>query len=61
MTVARWTLLDYGRHGKALENTQQPAKGPSFTAQADAFATVFNDEEKRTRVTTQVHKVARVG
>ena len=60
ITVARWTLRD-GRHGKALEPPPQPAKDPALILRADTTAPVVNDEEKRARATTQVHKVAREG
>jgi len=60
ITVARWTLRD-GRHGKTLEPSPPPLKGPAPILRTETTAPVFNDKEKRTRATTEVHKVAREG
>ena len=44
-----------------LESPPRLAKDPALMVRADITAPVFNDEEKRTRATPQVHKVARDG
>jgi len=44
-----------------LENPLLLTKDPALMVRADTTAPVFNDEEKRARATTQVHKVAREG
>jgi hypothetical protein len=44
-----------------LETSTRLGKDPALILRADSTAPVFNDEEKRARATTQVHKVAREG
>ncbi len=44
-----------------LENPLLLAKNPALMVRADTTAPVVNDEEKRARATTEVHKVARDG
>jgi hypothetical protein len=47
------------RKRAVLEMPPRLGKDPALILRADSTAPVFNDEEKRARATTQVHKVAR--
>ena len=58
--VARWTRR-HSPHGETLEILRIQARDPALMLRTDTSATVFDDEEKRARATTQVHKVAGEG
>jgi hypothetical protein len=46
---------------RAFPETPPLIGNPALRLRADTAAAVFNDEEKRARTTTQVHKVHRQG
>ena len=60
IAVARWTRR-HRHHGRTLDTLRIEARDPALMLRTNTSASVFDDEEKRARATTQVHKVAREG